>query len=128
MKNLLRRTGFGIVLWAVPYAAAVPMLAILHDAPLVFKALEVSIAVLTMSVLVVLYFRKIERGFLRESILVAATWMIVNWALDMVALLPFTHQSVPRYFMEIGIEYLASGAFVIATGYLLGLKLDAKRQ
>jgi len=128
MKNLLRRLGFGIVLWAVPYAAAMPMLPILHSAPLVFKALEVSISVLTMSVLVVLYFRKIDRGFLRESILVAATWMIVNWALDMVALLPFTHQSLPRYFMEIGIEYLASGAFVIATGYLLGFKLDPKQR
>jgi len=30
--------------------------------------------------------------------------------------------------MEIGIEYLASGAFVIATGYLLGFKLDPKQR
>ena len=40
MRNLLRRAGYGIVLWAVPYAAAVPMLPILHSAPLVFKALD----------------------------------------------------------------------------------------
>jgi hypothetical protein len=122
MKKWLRRMGTGFVLWAVPYLAAILLLPVHQSAPFVFKALEVSIGGVTMAALIVVYFRKIESDFLRESILLAVTWAVLNWALDIVALLPFTHQSLPQYFMEIGIEYAAFGTLVIAAGYLLSLK------
>jgi len=55
-------------------------------------------------------------------VLLATTWAVLNWAFDLVALLPFTHQTLPQYFLEIGIEYLASCAYVIAVGVLLKAK------
>ena len=43
----------------------------------------------------------------------APDWEVtaVNWLLDFVALLPFTKQTVPRYFMEIGLRYIARRFF-----------------
>lgn len=122
MRNWLRRVGTGLVLWVVPYMAAIFLLPLQQSAPFAFKAAIVSIAGVTMAGLLVAYFRKIDRDFLRESVLLAATWILLNWLLDISALLPFTRQSLPQYFMEIGIEYAAFGTLVIATGYLLGLK------
>jgi hypothetical protein len=119
----LKRVGYGVILWAIPFAAAIPMLPLQRSEPLVFKAMEVSIAMLTVSLLLYFYFRRIEKQFLREAVLAAATWTIVNWALDVVALLPFTHQSLTQYFLEIGIEYAASAVLVIAVGALLDRKL-----
>jgi len=50
----------------------------------------------------------------------------VNWLLDFVALLPFTKQSVPRYFMEIGLRYIAMVAPTVSLGYVLGRKLESR--
>lgn len=124
MQAWLKRIGLGVILWAIPYGAAIPMLGLAHDKPLQFKAFEVSIACVTAAVLIVVYFKGVEKRFLREAVLAAATWAVVNWGLDLVALLPFTHQSLQQYFLEIGIEYLASGALVIATGAVLAHKLE----
>jgi uncharacterized membrane protein len=122
MKIVFKRLGFGAVLWVIPYLAAVPLLGLQKTAPFVFKSLEATIGALTAALLIAIYFRAVERGFLREAVLLATTLVVLNWLLDIMALLPLTHQTIPQYFAEIGIEYLAFGAFVIVTGYLLGLK------
>ena len=44
---------------------------------------------------------------------------MLNWLLDYIALLPFTKQSLPRYFAEIGLRYLAIAAPTVALGYVL---------
>ena len=126
MRIWIRRIGLGLILWVVPYTAAIPMLGYAHSHPLGFKAAEVSIAMLTLAGLVVWYFRSVERDFLRDAVVTAVTWAVLNWALDLVALLPFTHQSLPQYFLEIGIEYLAACAYVIAVGAILAQKATIK--
>lgn len=127
MRNWMRRLGTGFILWLVPYLAAIPLMGVHRSAPFVFKALEISIGGVTMAAMLAFYFRKIGGDFLRESILLAITWTVLNWALDIAALLPFTHQSLPQYFMEIGIEYAAFVTLVIATGYLLKLKTSRQQ-
>jgi hypothetical protein len=89
---------------------------------MVFKALVISVAMLTMAALLALYFRKVTGSYFREAVLAAACWVALNWALDIVALLPFTHQTSTQYFCEIGIEYPSSAAIVIAAGFLMELK------
>ena len=127
MKSSLRRVGFGVILWGVPYVAAIPMLALNKSDPLTFKAMEVSIASLTMAVLLIAYFSKVSGRYLREAVLLAVTLVVVNWLLDFVGLLPFTHQTLPQYFSQIGIEYAASGLLVVAFGYVLEKKTGQKR-
>ena len=52
----------------------------------------------------------------------------MNWALDFVALLPFSGHSIPRYFVEIGARYLAMVAPLVAIGYVLEHKLRENRE
>jgi uncharacterized membrane protein YpjA len=74
------------------------------------------------------YFQGVEHDHLREGIMLAAVWIVLNWLLDIVALLPFTKQSLPRYFAEIGLRYLAIAAPAVAVGYVLHHKARLTRQ
>lgn len=51
--------------------------------------------------------------------LLAAIRITFNWLLDFAALLSFTHQTVPRYFMEIGLRHLVVAATTAAVGYVV---------
>lgn len=127
MKPILKRIGYGVILWAVPYGASIPLLPVMESSPMTFKALMVFIGSIVGAVLAVYYFLSVEENYLRESVVLACTWLVVNWALDFVALLPFSHQTLPQYFMEIGIEYIGFMAFVIGIGYLLEKKCGFKK-
>lgn len=127
MKLILKRIGYGVILWAVPYGASIPLLPIMESAPMTFKALMVFIGSITGAVLAVYYFLSVEKNYLREAVVLACIWLGVNWALDFVALLPFSHQTLPQYFMEIGIEYIGFMALVIGIGYLLEKKCGFKK-
>ncbi len=118
----VRRIGYGIALWAIPYAVSIPLLSLRTSDPLVFKSILVVVATILESLLAVLYFKKIQGDYLRESIILAVTWMVVNWLLDFAGIIPFAGISVARYFMEIGVEYIGMAAPVLALGYLLELK------
>lgn len=120
-----KRIGFGVILWVIPYAAAVPLLPVMQTHPLFFKTLMITIASITAAVLAVIYFSKTEKAFLKEAAFLAVAWVLVNWGLDFVALLPFSHQTLSQYFMDIGLEYVAMMAPIIAIGYLLDLKTRA---
>lgn len=119
---MLRRIGFAVVLWVVPYVAAIPLLPLMRSDPMTFKAIMVLIGSLLGAVLSVLYFLGVSKGYLKESIALAATWLVVNWALDLVALLPFSGQTLPQYVTQLGIEYIGLMAPVVAIGYLLEKK------
>lgn len=123
MKIWLKRVGYGIGLWAVLYAASIPLLGLNASDPIAFKATMAFLGSLVGAVAAGLYFLSIERDFLRESIITALVWMVTNWALDYLALLPFTGETVPQYFMHIGIEYLGMFGVLVAIGYVLEKKV-----
>ncbi len=56
--------------------------------------------------------------------LITVIWIGINWLLDLVALLPFTGQSIGRYFLETGLRYLALGATTLALGFVLSQKRE----
>lgn len=122
MKQWGKRIGFGIVLWAVTYAASIPLLPLKETSPDGFKSLVISIASVLSAVITVIYFMGVKENYLRESFVVALAWLVVNWLLDFVALLPFTGQTLPQYFLEIGLSYIGFMAPVLAIGYLLDRK------
>jgi hypothetical protein len=122
MKTWGRRFGYGIALWGILYVAAIPLLGLQTSDPIAFKAVMAGLGSIVGALASGLYMMSIERGYLRESIMTAITWMVSNWVLDVVALLPFTHESVPQYFMHIGVEYLGMFAVLVAIGYVLEKK------
>jgi len=123
---MLKRIGYGAILWLIPYVTAIPLLPLMQSDNVFFKTIMIVVGTLVGALLTALYFKDVEKDFLREGLLLAAVWLAINWLLDFAALLPFTKQPLPRYFMEIGFRYIAMVWPVVAVGWLLSRKLEGR--
>jgi uncharacterized membrane protein YpjA len=122
-KVMLRKIGYGAVVWVVPYISAIPLLGLMQTDPIFFKTLMIVIGGITGAVCVSLYFPKVEKDFLKDGIVLGLVWLIVNWLLDFAALLPLSKMPYGQYFAEIGLRYLVMPAMTIPIGYVLSKKI-----
>lgn len=116
---MLKKIGFGLILWAVPYVTSIPLLPLMQSDLIFFKTIMIVEGSLLGALLTAIHFTQVRADYLREGIVLAAIWITISWLLDFVALLPFTHHTLPRYFMEIGLRYLAMAAPTVAVGYVM---------
>ncbi|MFH1387223.1 MAG: hypothetical protein ABIH50_06125 [bacterium] len=122
---MLRKIGYGFIAWVVPYVSAIPLLGLMQSDPIFFKTLMIVIGGLTGAVCVALYFMKAENNYLSEGVQLGLVWLVLNWLLDFVALLPLSKMPYLQYFKEIGLRYLVMPAMTIPVGYILSRKLKA---
>jgi len=127
-RSMFRRVGYGLIAWTVPYATSLLLLSLIQRDPEFFRTIMVVEGSLVGALLTVLYFEAVTSHYLREGFLLAATWIVVNWALDMVGVVPFVKLSMDRYFLQIGFEYLRMFAPTLAVGYMLERRLGGSRQ
>lgn len=120
---MLKKIGYGLIVWVVPYVSAIPLLGLMERDPLFFKTIMIVIGGLIGAICVVLYFSKVEKNYLNEGITLGIVWIIVNWLLDFVALLPLSKMPYGQYFKEIGLRYLVMLAMTVPVGYVLSKKL-----
>ena len=123
---MLRKVGYGLVLWVIPYVTAIPLLPLMQRDLVYFKTIMIVEGTLVGGALTALYFLKVEKNYLREGIVLAAVWIVLNWLLDFIALLPFTKMPLDRYFIEIGARYLAMAAPTVVAGFLLERRPGAR--
>jgi hypothetical protein len=86
---------------------------------ILFKTIMIVEGAIVGGVLTALYFLHVKEEYLQEGITLALVWIAVSWLLDFVALLPFANLTIPRYFIEIGLRYLAIVAPTVTVGYVL---------
>jgi uncharacterized membrane protein YpjA len=103
----------------IPYVTAIPLMPLMKSDLIFFKTIMIVEGALLGGLLAALYFRDVEKDALREGVTVAMIWMVLNWALDFVALLPFSGHTISRYFLEIGFRYVAIVSPVMAIAYVL---------
>ena len=119
---MMKRIGYGLILWVIPYVTAIPLLSLMKRDLIFFKTIMMLEGALMGVVLTVWYFLEVKGGFLREGLSLAAVWILVGWLMDFVALLPFAELTLSRYFLEIGLRYLAITAPTVAVGFVLERK------
>ncbi len=127
LKKYLRNAFYGFLAWLIPFVAAFAFytregkLAVdIH----LFKSIMIVIGSAFASYLLIRYFKKTESGFLREGIVVGIVWLLVSIILDLLILLPMSGMSVPDYFAQIGLRYLAIPAMSVAVGTALANKKE----
>lgn len=120
---MLKKIGYAIVLWAIPYATAIPLLGLNESDQLFFKTIMIVEGSIVGAILAAIYFIGVKGGFLREGITLAIVWIVVNWILDYGGVVSFTGMPLDRYFLEIGLRYIAMAAPTVAIGYVLEKRL-----
>lgn len=119
MNKYLKISLFGFLIWLVPFVVGFlfysPEGEIRID-PLAFKAIMTVVSTITQAVLLVSYFRKIDKNYLPESIMVGLIWIAVNILLDILILIPMSKMAIGTYFTQIGMQYLTIPTISIALG------------
>lgn len=117
MKTLARQLGYGMIVWAVPYATSLTMIPLIQRDPIFFGTIMIVEGSIVGTLLAVAYFEHTPRGDARHGFLLGSVWMIENWLLDLVGVVPFTQTTISRYFLNIGLRYVAMVAIATAIGY-----------
>jgi hypothetical protein len=112
--------GFGLLTWLLPFLISIPLYSPegepLYDIFLIKSVLIVfSTAIGTLLILV--YFRGIRDNFVREGALLGGVWLLINWALDAVVLLPLSGMDAGTYMGQIGLRYLNILIIAVGIGY-----------
>ena len=116
----VRLIGFGILTWLTPFLISVPFYSAegepLYDIFLIKSVLLVFSAALG-TFLILVYLRGVRARFVRETALLGVVWLLINWALDAVILLPLSGMDVGTYMAQIGLRYLIIPIIAVGIGY-----------
>jgi hypothetical protein len=113
-----RVTVFGLLSWAIPFVSAFPFFSgpgqLRIPQPL-FKSLMVVIGGGVGVLLLVWVFRHV-RPTLTSGFAIGVYWLAINWALDLLILLPMSGMGAVAYFYDIGLRYLLIPIVATAMG------------
>ncbi|MFA7199339.1 MAG: hypothetical protein WC093_08590 [Methanoculleus sp.] len=116
----VRLIGFGLLTWLLPFLISVPFYSAegepLYDIFLIKSVLLVFSAALG-TLLILIYLRGIRDNFVRETALLGGVWLLINWALDAVILLPLSGMDAGTYMAQVGLRYLIIPITAIGIGY-----------
>lgn len=117
-----RVTVLGVLTWAIPFALSIPFFdpkAGLVIPILLFKQVMVVIGTLTGTALLVWVFRSVSPT-LFSGFVVGLYWLILNWLLDILVLVPMSGGDVGKWFTEIGLGYLSILFIAVGMGIVGG--------
>lgn len=122
MKKYLKIVLFGFITWLVPFAAS--FLFYMKDGKLnidifLFKSIMIVTGVVTVAFLLVIYFKKIEKNYLKEGIILGIIWFCINILLDLLILVTMSGMTFTQYFTQIGLSYLVIPVMCILSGKLI---------
>jgi len=120
-KSILKLFGFGFLTWVIPFLGSFPFYSpdkgLLIDIFL-FKTIMIVLGALVGVIFLVLYFKDIQKNYIKAGIIVGLVWLLINWVLDFIFLLPMAGIPVGQYFAEIGLRYLAIPIYSIGLAYI----------
>ena len=123
MKSIKRTVIYGFLLWLIPFAVSIPIFPLKEAQSPLFE----TIMPITLTVFVVLfsilYFRKMESGFLSESIKLGIIWFAISIIIDLLMFM-WGPMKMPfiDYMKDIGFTYLIYPIVTIGFGTLLERK------
>ncbi|MEE9176138.1 MAG: hypothetical protein V3U19_08205 [Thermodesulfobacteriota bacterium] len=125
MRRISKIVGFGFLTWLIPFVTSC-FLYSGEGEPLIDIFLVKTIMIVLFSImgalLLILYFKGIAGNYLKEGIIVGLVWLVINWVLDLVVLVPISKMGIATYFAQIGLRYLMIPTMSIAMGYLVEIK------
>ncbi len=122
MKSIKKNILYGLFVWVIPFVTSFAFYSQngeLTIDKIFFKTIMIIIGTLVGVFLIVKYFKSVENNFLKEGILLGISWLLINWVLDFIVLIPMADISYSTYFTEIGLRYLTFPIISIGIAYIL---------
>jgi len=113
---------YGFLVWLIPFIVAILIYPMHESNRPLFESIMPVVVTVCVVVFSILYFKKLEKEFIREGILLGVLWFAISLLIDLVMFLPDSpmHMELIPYMMDIGLTYLIIPAITIGFGYLKG--------
>lgn len=121
MKKTVKLIIFGMLTWLIPFIVSCLFYSKNNHLlinPFLFKSIMIVVGAAVGALFLVLYFRGLSRNFVYQGFIVGFAWLVLNWFLDFVILIPLSHMAISTYFMQIGIRYLIIPIFSVSMGFV----------
>lgn len=120
MRSPVTALVYGLLLWAVVFAVALFLFPVrLAERPLFESIMPVALTAGTVTG-AVLYFRRVQRSFLREGVLLGVIWLVLQILPDALMFSRGPMQmSLADYVKDIGVAYLIIPCVTVGAGLCL---------
>ncbi|MCT8334137.1 hypothetical protein NUH30_10675 [Leptospira sp. 85282-16] len=129
MKAIKWNLGFGFMSWFVPFFISIFFFSkegSLQIDLFLFKTIMIVVGSLSGCFLLFRYFLLVDSNYIKEGIIIGISWILLNWILDILILLPMSKMPIEVYFIQIGFRYLSILFFAITLGAILEKKTQSK--
>jgi len=125
MKSIKKTLLFGFLIWLIPFIIAIPFYS-KDGQPLIdiflLKSIMIVVGAITGAFFLILYFKKVTENYFREGLIIGLIWLVINWIIDFIVLVPMAKMDTGTYFVQIGLRYLIIPIFSVSIGFLLDYK------
>lgn len=115
--NWKRVLGYGVALWALPFAVSFVLFGIHESNRALFESLITVVGVALAVAAALYYFRDSKTADLRDGLMLGFAWAAISIVIDLPIFLAIFHMTLPDYAADIALTYLAFPA--ITTGIAL---------
>jgi hypothetical protein len=124
MNKYVKLVGFGFLIWLIPFLVSFVIFPLRNTNRPLFESIMLVVLVLTVMIISVLYFKKIEKESLKEGLIAGVLWITLGLAIDLLLFLPASpmQMSFSDYMMDIGLTYLIILIIPIGIGALISKK------
>ncbi|MBE3136684.1 MAG: hypothetical protein IMZ43_04735 [Thermoplasmata archaeon] len=124
MNKYVKLVGFGFLIWLIPFLVSFVIFSLRGANRPLFESIMPIILVLTVMIISVLYFKKIEKESLKEGVIAGVLWFVLSLVIDLMLFLPASpmQMSFSDYMMDIGLTYLIILMIPIGIGALVSKK------
>ena len=120
----MKLVGFGFLIWLMPFLVSFVIFPLRNTNRPLFESIMPVVLVLTVMIISVLYFKKIEKESLKEGLIAGVLWFTLSLAIDLLLFLPASpmQMSFSDYMMDIGLTYFIILMIPISIGALVSKK------
>lgn len=124
MKALKKALLFGFFIWLIPFIVSVLIFPLRTSSRPLFESIMPVVITICVVFFLILYFRKVEDGFLREGIILGVRWLAISLLIDLLLFMwgPMK-MTLADYMMDIGLTYLIIPTITIGAGYIMSKRV-----
>lgn len=129
MKSFKKALFYGFLIWLIPFVVSILIFPIHETNRPLFESIVPVIVTICVVLFSILYFRKLNKDFLNEGIVLGVIWFAISLIIDLIMFLPESpmQMTLIDYMMDIGLTYLIIPTISVGFGYLLGISVVKRR-
>ncbi|PWR72722.1 hypothetical protein [Methanospirillum lacunae] len=118
MRDNVRILLYGFLTWLIPFLLSIPFYSgggLQIDQQL-FKSIMIVAGALTGAALIIHLFSVMTMEYQTAGYVTGVAWLLINWGLDIVILIPLSGLDFISYTFQIGLRYLVIPVMTIMAG------------